>query len=84
VLRHGAPALDPERYSQISSLSPRQHEVLSHLLRGERVPTIAAALYLSQSTVRNHLTVIFNRFGVHSQPELLDLLSNSSGNDPPG
>jgi two-component system nitrate/nitrite response regulator NarL len=56
-------------------LTSRQWEVLSRLLRGERVPTIAAGLFISQSTVRNHLAGIFERFGVHSQPELLAVLA---------
>jgi DNA-binding CsgD family transcriptional regulator len=51
--------------------STRQSEILTRLLRGERVPDIANALYLSPSTVRNHLTAIYRKFGVHSQPELL-------------
>jgi len=40
-------------------------------MRGERVQTIAKDLYLSQSTVRNHLVTIFQKFGVHSQTELI-------------
>jgi len=58
----------------LGELSSRQWEILSRLLRGERVDTIARELYLSPSTVRNHLSAIFRRFGVHSQRELLDLL----------
>jgi PAS domain S-box-containing protein len=54
-------------------LSPRQWEIASRLLGGERVPTIAAEMYLSQATVRNHLSAIFQKFGVHSQRELLAL-----------
>jgi DNA-binding CsgD family transcriptional regulator len=66
---------EPARFPELGDLSARQWEVLSHLMRGERVPTIAAALFVSQSTVRNHLSAIFGRFGVHSQRELLVLLS---------
>ena len=54
-------------------LSPRQWEIASRLLGGERVPTIAAEMYLSQATVRNHLSAIFQKFAVHSQRELLAL-----------
>jgi DNA-binding NarL/FixJ family response regulator len=43
-------------------------------LQGKRVPTIARELYIGQSTVRNHLSEIFKRFAVHSQPELLEAL----------
>lgn len=52
-------------------LSARQVEILRRLARGERVPAIAANLYLSQSTVRNHLVAIYRKLGVHSQAELL-------------
>ncbi len=55
----------------LGDLTARQWGILSRLGRGERVPQIAAELYLSQSTVRNHLSAIFQKFGVHSQPELL-------------
>jgi DNA-binding NarL/FixJ family response regulator len=50
---------------------------MERLVRGERVPTIARALYVSQSTVRNHLSVIFRKLGVHSQEELLRALHGS-------
>ena len=55
----------------LRELSRRQLEILRRLLKGERVPTIARDLYLSQSTVRNHLSAIYRRLGVHSQAELL-------------
>jgi DNA-binding NarL/FixJ family response regulator len=56
-----------------AELSQRQWEIASRLVQGERVATIAAEMYLSRSTVRNHLSAIFQKFGVHSQPELLAL-----------
>jgi PAS domain S-box-containing protein len=66
----------------MSGLSARQQEVLSRLLRGERVPRIAKAMYLSQSTVRNHLSVIFRKAGVHSQEALLAQLRRRALVDP--
>jgi DNA-binding NarL/FixJ family response regulator len=44
------------------------------LQRGERVPGIAREMYVSQSTVRNHLAAIFRKTGVNSQADLLALL----------
>lgn len=63
----------------LDELSPRQAEVLSRLLRGERVPTIAAHLYVTPSTVRNHLSAVFRRLNVHSQLEVLELLRHNAG-----
>ena len=76
---HAVPAAD---LPALSDLSTRQWEIVTRLLRGERVPAIARALYLSQSTVRNHLAEIFRKFGVHSQAELLALLRNESATPP--
>ncbi len=58
-------------HPQLSELTSRQWEILSRLIRGDRAPTIAQALFVSQSTVRNHLATIYAKFGVHSQAELL-------------
>ncbi|MCU1363019.1 MAG: Response regulator containing a CheY-like receiver domain and an DNA-binding domain [Acidimicrobiaceae bacterium] len=65
---------DARRFPQLSTLSSRQWDVLIRLLRGQRVSTIAEALFVSESTVRNSLSSIFHKFGVHSQAELLNLL----------
>ncbi|MCU1430596.1 MAG: Response regulator containing a CheY-like receiver domain and an DNA-binding domain, partial [Actinomycetia bacterium] len=64
----------PETVPGLEDLSTRQWEVVTRLFRGDRVPAIARAMYLSPSTVRNHLATIFRKVGVHSQTELLDLL----------
>lgn len=56
------------------ALSSRELDVVGRLLTGDRVPAIAKALFLSQSTVRNHLSAVFRKFGVSSQQELINLL----------
>jgi len=66
--------LTAEDHPKLNELSSRQWEILVRLRRGDRVPTIAAELHLSQATVRNHLATIFSVFDVHSQAELLALL----------
>ncbi|MCU1486607.1 MAG: Response regulator containing a CheY-like receiver domain and an DNA-binding domain [Actinomycetia bacterium] len=63
--------VDPEVARLLGELSARQQEVVRLLQDGARVPTIAQELFLSQSTVRNHLSAIFRKFGVASQEELL-------------
>jgi DNA-binding CsgD family transcriptional regulator len=74
-----ANAPDPYTLPGVAELSPRQWEVLTRLLNGERVPRIAEELFLSQSTVRNHLADVFKKLGVHSQEELLDLFRGARG-----
>lgn len=61
----------------LADLTPREWEVVSLLLAGERVPSIAQSLFLSQSTVRNHLSSVFRKTGMHSQHELLGRLRRS-------
>jgi DNA-binding CsgD family transcriptional regulator len=56
------------------SLSPREREIVELLLQGLRVPSIAARLYLSHHTVRNHLRTIFAKCEVRSQRELVERL----------
>jgi len=52
-------------------LTPRERQIVARLMDGERAPAIAAELYVSQSTVRNHLSSVFKKFGVASQVELV-------------
>ena len=60
--------------ADLPELSVRQGEILSKLIDGAATDDIAASLYLSASTVRNHLTAIYRKFGVHSRGELLAVL----------
>jgi DNA-binding CsgD family transcriptional regulator len=77
ILMHAGatPGLSIARISEAAGLSPRQWEVLRRIVAGQRVAAIASDLYLSPSTVRNHLSAIFQRFGVHSQAALLARLT---------
>ncbi len=57
-----------------NELSTRQTEIVTRLAAGEGVAEIARSMFLSASTVRNHLAAIYKKFGVHSQAELLAAL----------
>jgi len=59
---------------ELSRLSPRERDVLEHLLDGHRVSTISQRLEVSEHTVRNHLKSMFRKLSVHSQPELIDFV----------
>jgi two-component system nitrate/nitrite response regulator NarL len=45
-------------------LSPREREVLRRIADGESVPTIAAALHLSLSTVKTHAHHLYEKLEV--------------------
>lgn len=55
-------------------LSPREREIVALLLDSARSAQIARTLQISVHTVRQHLKNILKKAGVHSQPELLDVL----------
>jgi PAS domain S-box-containing protein len=71
----GAPAEmeGPFGLQGLNEFTARQWEVVSRLVRGERVATIASEMYVSRSTVRNHLSAIYRKVGAHSQHEFLAL-----------
>jgi DNA-binding CsgD family transcriptional regulator len=68
---------DSTRLPALAQLTSRESEILDRLMDGDRVPSIAADLFLSQSTVRHHLSSIFAKIGVHSQAELIRRLRSA-------
>lgn len=59
---------------QLGELTSRELAVLTRLLDGQRVPAIAAELFVSPSTVRNHLSSIYAKLGVRGQVDVIRLL----------
>jgi PAS domain S-box-containing protein len=72
VVGRGSRIPDPDVIPALGDLTSRQWQILTRLLQGERVATIAREMFLSPSTVRNHLSVIYKKLGVHSQTELIE------------
>jgi DNA-binding NarL/FixJ family response regulator len=62
---------DPER--DALKLTPKEHEVLTLLARGERDVDIAEHLYISVSTVRSHLDRIRDKTGKRRRADLTRL-----------
>jgi DNA-binding CsgD family transcriptional regulator len=77
------PTVDASRFSMLDQLSGRQRETVDRLLRGGRVSDIAAAMYISSSTVRNNLSHVYSVCGGHSQSALLTVLRSDSEGDEP-
>ncbi len=67
-----APADDAED-PLFESLSPREREVLHGIAAGQSNAEIGAALFISEKTVRNHVTRIFDKLGVASRSQAIVL-----------
>ena len=67
-----------EQVSKRFKLSPRESEVLMYLMRGRNAKHASEKLFISESTVKTHISNIYRKIGVHSQQELLDALEELS------
>ena len=56
-------------YEGVNPLTPREQEVLREALTGAPVSTIAAKVYLSPGTVRNHLSAAIGKTGTTTRTE---------------
>jgi DNA-binding CsgD family transcriptional regulator len=70
-----APGLELQSIAQHFGLSPREVQVVSHVLRGHSNQTIADLLGVTNDTVKKHLTRIFDKIGVDSRTQLMSLVS---------
>ena len=61
---------DPDR-KHIAELTNRERDVILLIGRGLKNQQIAHQLHLSETTIRHHLTSIYNKLGVTSRLELL-------------
>jgi DNA-binding NarL/FixJ family response regulator len=60
------------------TLSRREKQVLGMVVMGMSNKTIAAKLFLAESTVKCHLSSAFSKLGVRSRNEAADLVLNSA------
>ena len=65
--RRGCSRSDPPEGAAIASLTPREREILQLLTEGVATREIAAALSITQPTVRNHVQHLLNKLGMHSK-----------------
>jgi FixJ family two-component response regulator len=56
--------------SRFATLTPRERELCPYLARDEKIKTIAAALNISQPTVKIHKSRVLKKLGVASSAEL--------------
>jgi DNA-binding CsgD family transcriptional regulator len=70
----------PQGDVDLGQLSERERDVVLAMCRGLRLSEIARVLGISHHTARNHLKRVFKKLGVHSQVELLVILSSNLSN----
>jgi pimeloyl-ACP methyl ester carboxylesterase len=68
----------PAQSQLLEQLSKREQEILREIARGCNNKQIADNLFISEKTVRNHITNIFEKLGVTSRAQAL-LLAKESG-----
>jgi DNA-binding NarL/FixJ family response regulator len=61
----GRPHLTKE--ARIEELTDREHEVLRHMARGATNAEIAAALTVSETTIKSHVGAVFAKLGVRDR-----------------
>ncbi len=69
-----AQAMRAEGKEKEQLLSEREVEILRLAKRGLPNPQIAQSLHISPGTVRNHLSTIYRKLGVHSRHEALQVV----------
>jgi DNA-binding CsgD family transcriptional regulator len=67
--------------TNLGRLGSRDLEIVTRLMVGDRVSSIAKRLFLSEGTIRNHLSSVFGKLGVSTQQELIELLRSAPAAD---
>jgi len=67
--RRAADTLPP--VAELAALTAREREILDLVASGASNQEIAAQLFISEKTVRNHLTAIFDKIGVSSRSQAI-------------
>ena len=78
--RHGEP--DAGAVPLIQGLTARQREVARLVADGLSNAEVAARLYVSQATVKSHLTIILKRLHLRDRTQLAILVNRSASVDP--
>ncbi len=83
--RSSAPQpIDPER-QKISNLTARERQIVSEIASNAGIPikTIADRLHISEHTLRNHLTSIYEKLGIVNRLELFVYANKNGIHKPP-
>ena len=62
-----AEALRRRSSSDKPKLTPRETEVLDRLVAGDSIAAVAKKLYMSESTVKTHVSKVYEKLGAHNR-----------------
>ena len=79
IAQASAPATPPD----LMNLTPREQEILQWIAKGASNREIAQALYISEKTVRNHVTNILSRLGLRDRTQAALYVHSISPGDRP-
>ncbi|MFD9219182.1 response regulator [Streptomyces sp. NPDC060064] len=78
-LRHDETAREPEN-SALSALSPREHQILDLIGEGMTNRQIGSQLFLSEKTVKNHISRLLSKLGVERRIQAAVMATQMHGN----
>ena len=68
------------RTKLLDPLTEREQEVLQHILNGKSNKEIAAALFVTENTIKTHVHNIYSKYDVGSRAELISTLLKNQAN----
>ena len=69
--------------ASIPGLTPREREILRHLMAGRTYAEIAGALFLSEKTVSSHISNMLRKTGAANRVELAQFARSGAGSSRP-
>lgn len=65
-----------QKLSKEKGLTPRETEVLAYLAQGRNTQYMSETLYLSENTIKSHVRRIYQKLGVHSKQEVIEIIND--------
>lgn len=66
----------PEEVALKYGISPREREIISMMVQGHPNRTIGEKLFISSTTVKNHIYHIYQKTGVTNKVQLINLMNS--------
>ena len=68
--------------ARVAELTDREHDVLRHMARGATNAEIAAALIVSEATVKTHVGAVFSKLGARDRAAAIVFVTTTGSSSP--